>query len=121
MPIKIKNISGPLFDDTQENLAKAFNDSLLDIAVLGSGWVKDQLYRGHGVKTGYLKSSVHGGLVKNFHAQIDAGEQTKGVNVHYASKVEARYTMFKNTFHSLNQKPKEVDDIIEYHIKENLR
>ena len=80
---------GKFFEHNRDGrLNKAFNESLLDIAVLASGWVKEQLVTGHGFKSGYLKGSVHGGMVKNLHAQIDAGELMKGRNVEYASWVE---------------------------------
>ena len=127
---KVK-LEGNFFDPTNKKFAEALNESLLDIAVLGSRWVKDQLFKGHGVKTGYLKSSIGGGLVKNFHAQIDAGELNKGKNVNYASWVEGvspenktsnfkGYRMFHNVMTKLKGQPKEVKEIMEHSIRRRL-
>ena len=90
-------VQGNFFDHRNKKFAEALNESLLDIAVLGSRWVKNQLVKGHGFQTGYLKGSVGGGLVKNFHAQIDAGELHKGKNVVYASWVEGVSSRNKST------------------------
>jgi len=122
---------GNFFDHRNRRFAEALNDSLLDIAVIGATRVKAQLYPSHGFITGYLKSSVNGGLVKNFHAQIDAGELMKGRNVVYAGWVEGvssrnasssfkGYKMFSNTFKWLKTIPKEVKEVMEFHIKEKL-
>jgi len=124
-------LSGPIFSSPNKRLAKALNTSLLDIAILGSDWVKKQLVKGHGFRTGYLKGSVGGGLVKNLHAQIDAGELHKGRNLVYAAWVEGvskknksssfkGYFMFKNVFNKLKKQPKEVKDIMAYNIRNEL-
>ena len=113
---------GNFFDHRNENFAKGLNDSILDIAVLGSAKVKDQLYKGHGFRTGYLKSSVHGGLVKNLQGQIDAGKLMRGRNVRYAIFVEQmpRFRMFRNVARWLNKMPSEVADIIKFHVGARL-
>ena len=122
---------GNFFNHRNIKFAKALNDSLLDITQVGARRVKDQLYRGHGLQTGYLRASVHGGLVKNFHAQIDAGQLEKGRNIVYASWVEGvsaknqvsrfkGYRMFYKTFQYLRRVPKEVKDIMEFHIRKIL-
>tara|TARA_B100000949_G_C14278911_1_gene450880 strand:- start:1302 stop:1700 length:399 start_codon:yes stop_codon:yes gene_type:complete len=125
------HVQGNFFDHRNKKFAEGLNEALLDVAVLGSRWVKDQLYKGHGFRTGYLKASVGGGLVKNFHAQIDAGELHKGRNLVYASWVEGvssrnkttsfkGYKMFFNVAKKLMGQPKEVREIIEHSIRRRL-
>ena len=92
----IVETQGNFFDHRNERFARALNESILDISVLGAGKVREQLYRGHGFVTGYLKGSINGGLVKNFHGQIDAGALMKGKNVVYASWVEGVSSNFFN-------------------------
>ena len=124
-------VQGNFFDHRNKKFAEALNESLLDIAVLGARWVKNQLVKGHGFQTGYLKGSVGGGLVKNFHAQIDAGELHKGKNVVYASWVEGvssrnkstsfkGYKMFHKVAKKLQTQPKEVKEIMEHSIRRRL-
>jgi hypothetical protein len=122
--------TGPFFDhDAPEELAKAVNRGLLDIAVAGSVKVKEQLYSGHGRVTGFLRSRVAGNTVGNLHVQIDAGEHTYGANVIYANWVEGisqrnvtstfrGYFMFKNAYEWLKRQPKEVDEMLRNAIKE---
>tara|TARA_R110002020_G_scaffold204990_1_gene409372 strand:- start:2917 stop:3318 length:402 start_codon:yes stop_codon:yes gene_type:complete len=127
----IVETQGNFFDHRNERFARALNESILDISVLGAGKVREQLYRGHGFVTGYLKGSVNGGLVKNFHGQIDAGALMKGKNVVYASWVEGvssrnkrsrfkGYKMFWKVFQWLQRQPKEVKEIMEHHVSKEL-
>lgn len=122
---------GPFFEDRERRFAKALNDSILDVSVLGAGKVREQLYSGHGFITGYLKGSINGGMVKDFHGQIDAGALMKGRNVIYASWIEGisrrnktsrfkGYKMFRKVYQWLLKKPKEVKEIMEFHITEAL-
>ena len=122
---------GNFFDHRNKNFAKALNDSLLDIGAFGATDVKGQLTKGHGFKSGYLKSSIGFGLKRNFLAQIDAGELHKGKNLIYASWVEGvsirnkrssfkGYNMFHKTAKMLQSIPQGVKDIMEYHAKRNL-
>ena len=124
-------VQGNFFDHRNKNFAKAFNDSLLDIGAFGAKDVKRQLTRGHGFQRGYLKGSVGFGLVKNFLAQIDAGDLHKGRNVIYARWVEGVSTrnssdgfegfkMFHKTAKMLQSGPVVIKDIMEYHVKRNL-
>jgi len=122
---------GNFFNHRNIKFAKALNDSLEEIAAIGSGKVSDQLVRGHGFRTGYLKSAVGGGLIKNLHAQIDAGAHRYGRNVVYASWVEGvssrnkrsrfkGYFMFKKIFLELRKQPKWAEDIMKFNIKRHL-
>ena len=124
-------VQGNFFDHRSKNFAKALNDSLLDVGAFGAKDVKRQLTRGHGFQTGYLKGAVGFGLVKNFLAQIDAGDLHKGRNVIYAGWVEGvstrnktsvfkGYKMFHKTAKLLQSGPRAIKDIMEYHVKRNL-
>ena len=132
MPSGVKvETQGNFFDHRNERFAKALNDSILDISVLGAYRVARQLKRGHGFRTGYLKGSINGGLVKNFHGQIDAGALMKGRNVVYASWIEGvssrnatsgfkGYKMFWKVFQWLRKQPQEVKDIMKFHVSKEL-
>ena len=103
------DFTGPLSHGkvrTKKDIIAATNSGLTDLALLGEGYVKKQLYKGHGVVTGHLRASVSGGLQKNLVAVVDAGEQAQGRNVIYAGWIEtgirrgrqtafAGYGMFK--------------------------
>ena len=123
--------NGPLFDDPEDHLIKAANRALTDIAVMGSVRVKEQLYEGHGRITANLRNHVGGSLVKTFHAQIDAGEAQYGANIVYASWIEGTssrnktsrfsgYHMFQNVRDWLSREPKEVDELFEQALLEEL-
>jgi len=122
---------GPLFDDTVEALARAANRALTDIAVMGANRVKKELYPGHGRITANLRSHVGGSLVKNFHAQIDAGEARYGANIIYASWVEGTssrnkrsrfkgYHMFQHARDWLAKGSKEIDELFEQALLEEF-
>ena len=122
---------GNFFDHRNERFARALNESILDISVLGAYRGAKQLVKGHGFRSGYLKGSINGGLVKNFHGQIDAGALMKGKNVVYASWIEgvssrnARsrfkgYKMFWEVFQWLKKQPQEVKEIMEHHVSKEL-
>ena len=82
--------TGPLFDkDMPENLVKAVNSGLLELALIeGSNNVKDQLYEGHGFITGNLKNHIGADLVDDLVAQVDAGRNRYGANLVYAAWIE---------------------------------
>ena len=82
--------TGPLFDkDMPENLVKAVNSGLLEMALIeGSNYVKDQLYEGHGFVTGNLKNHIGADLVDDLVAQVDAGRNRYGANLVYAAWIE---------------------------------
>jgi hypothetical protein len=82
--------TGPLFDkDMPENLVKAVNSGLLELALIeGSNNVKDQLYEGHGFVTGNLKNHIGADLVDDLVAQVDAGRNRYGANLVYAAWIE---------------------------------
>ena len=82
--------TGPLFDkDMPENLVKAVNSGLLELALIeGSNNVKDQLYEGHGFVTGNLKNHIGADLVDDLVAQVDAGRNRYGANLEYAAWIE---------------------------------
>ena len=124
--------NGPLFDDPVGHLIKAANRALLDIAVMGSVRVKKQLYKGHGRISANLRDHVGGSLVKSLHAQIDAGEVQLGANIVYATWVEGTssrnpqtvfsgYHMFRNVKDWLSKGSKEVDDLFEQALLEELK
>lgn len=123
--------AGPLFKDPSGNLQKATDRALTDIAVMGANKVKKQLYPGHGRVTANLRNHVGGNLVKSLHAQIDAGEVRYGRNLVYAGWVEGisslnqrsifkGYGMFKNVKEWLARGSKEIDELFENALQEEL-
>ena len=75
-----------------------------EAAQFGEIAVKQQLYPGHGLLTGFLRESVTGTRVDRLHAIIDAGEVTQGKNVVYANYIEGLYRMFYNAWQLLRRK-----------------
>ena len=111
------NITGPLSHGRvriKKDIVSAANDGLTKIALVGEGYVKKDLYRGHGVLTGHLRASISGGLRKNLVSVVDAGQMLQGQNVVYAEWVETGkrrgrqtrfrgYGMFKAATAKLNR------------------
>ena len=97
------DITGPLSRGRvriKKDIVSAANDGLTKIALVGEGYVKKDLYRGHGVLTGHLRASIAGGPKKNLVSVVDAGQMLQGRNVVYAYWVETgirrgRQTAFK--------------------------
>lgn len=88
MEIKVTT-SGPVFTQAPEPVVKAeINAGIRDVVQHGEGLVKAQLTPGHGVVTGHLRRSIHGGMVRDLHGQIDAGLHQQGANVDYTQFVE---------------------------------
>ena len=124
-------VQGNFFDHRNKKFAVALNDSLEEIAAIGAGKVSDQLVKGHGFLHGHLKAAVGGGLIRNLHAQIDAGEHRYGRNIVYARWVEGvsdrnkksrfkGYFMFRKIFMELRKKPKWVEEIMKFNIARQL-
>jgi hypothetical protein len=116
-------IKGPVFQKPLK-LAEAVNRGLLDLATIeGSNKVKEQLYPGHGLITGNLRNHIGASIVRDFIAQVDAGEERYGRNLIYAAWVEGvsprnkksvfkGYHMFENAYNHINNNPKLFDDYI---------
>lgn len=75
-----------------------------EAAMFGEIAVKQQLFPGHGVVTGFLRESVTGTRIDSLHAVIDAGEVTQGSNVVYSNFIEGLYSMFFNAWQLLRRK-----------------
>tara|TARA_Y100000004_G_scaffold23292_2_gene23651 strand:- start:2663 stop:3052 length:390 start_codon:yes stop_codon:yes gene_type:complete len=111
------------------DLKKAINKSVAAMALVTEARVKNQLYSGHGVQTGYLRRSVSGELISDLTAQIDAGAFRQGRNVNYADWVEGTsirnrvssfkgYKMFEIATRQLENENK--DKYFETNIKDTL-
>ncbi len=74
-----------------------------DVVLSGEGLVKEQLYPGHGVVTGFLRESVAGTRIDALGGVIDAGEVLQGKQVVYANYIEGLYKMFANARQKLNR------------------
>ena len=121
-------LKGPMFEKpTQVGLgfAEAVNRGLLDLATIeGSNRVKEQLYPGHGRITANLRNHIGASIVRDYVAQVDAGEARYGANLIYSNWVEgistrnrARpgfpgYQMFQNAYDHINNNPKLYEDYI---------
>lgn len=81
--------AGPLFTtNIDRDVHDGLNAAINDLTMRGQGLVQGQLYAGHGVKTGTLRRSIHGGLVRDLTGQIDAGLYQQGENLEYAAYIE---------------------------------
>jgi hypothetical protein len=49
---------GPFFERPTAKVQKAVEHGMEKIALQGQAWVQEQLYPGHGVRTGYFRRSV---------------------------------------------------------------
>ena len=113
-------LKGPMFDKpTQISLgfAEAVNRGLLDLATIeGSNRVKEELKPGHGRVTGNLRNHIGASIVRDYVAQIDAGEARYGANLIYSNWVEGissrnkrstfkGYGMFQKAYDHINNNP----------------
>jgi len=104
--------------------AEAVNRGLLDLATIeGSNKVKEQLYPGHGRITGNLRNHIGASIVRDYVAQVDAGEARLGSNLIYSNWVEGigsrnktsifkGYQMFQNAYDHINNNPKLYEEYI---------
>ena len=120
-------LKGPMFDKpTQISLgfAEAVNRGLLDLATIeGSNRVKEELYPGHGRITANLRNHIGASIVRDYVAQIDAGEAQYGANLIYSNWVEGigtrnktsvfkGYGMFANAHAHIDNNPKLYEEYI---------
>ena len=110
-------LQGQLLLGVPRELAiKVANDIATHVALWGEADVKKQLYQPkHGYKTGNLKQSIRGHLVRNFHAEIDPQNVAYAVFVEKGhGKTFKGYSMFANTRKRINKKNwrKMVDRVI---------
>lgn len=106
---------GPVFEAAINAEVRAgLNDAINTLGLRGQGLVQAQLYPSHGVKTGTLRRSIHGGLVRDLTGQIDAGLYQQGENLEYAAYIEGvssrnrpggfpGYGMFRQAYSKLQQ------------------
>ena len=120
-------LKGPMFDKpTQISLgfAEAVNRGLLDLATIeGSNRVKEELYPGHGRITANLRNHIGASIVRDYVAQIDAGEARYGANLIYSNWVEGissrnktsvfkGYGMFAEAYAHIDNNPKLYEEYI---------
>ena len=92
-------IAGPIFLKSQWD--KGVDQALNDIGLRGVQLVQEQLYKGHGFRTGHLRRSISFVVDKGKNeVTIDSGGSRFGENVVYAEWVETgkrngRQTRFK--------------------------
>ena len=126
-PTTTFKLKGPMFDAPAQlslGLAEAVNRGLLDLATIeGANKVKEQLYPGHGRITGNLRNHIGASIVRDYVAQVDAGEARYGENLIYSSWVEGisnrnkkstfkGYGMFKSAYDDINNNPQLYEDYI---------
>jgi hypothetical protein len=88
MAVKV-TMSGPLFEgDTNAAVRAGVREGLAVVAKFGQQLVQDQLYPGHGYRTGNLHDSVNGELIEWNHAVV-------GTPVIYSIYVEDGHHRFK--------------------------
>ena len=126
-PTTTFKLKGPMFEKpTQISLgfAKAVNRGLLDLATIeGSNRVKEQLTPGHGRITGNLRNHIGASIVRDYVAQVDAGEARYGANLIYSNWIEGigsrnktsvfkGYGMFAKAYGHINNNPKLYEDYV---------
>ncbi len=115
--------SGPMFSaNVSEIVKKATRAGLFDVAVEATSDVQDQLYKGHGWKTGRLKGSIAARQFSDLGYEIESGALT-GMPVVYAywietgkrNKVQTKfqgYKMFENTWRKMNANRTRINKIM---------
>jgi hypothetical protein len=126
-PTTTFKMAGPMFETGSQvslGFAEAVNRGLLDLATIeGSNNVKEQLYPGHGRITGNLRNHIGASIVRDYVAQVDAGEARYGANLIYSGWVEGissrnttssfkGYQMFRNAYDHINDNPKLYEEYI---------
>ena len=126
-PTTTFKMNGPMFEAPSQvglGFAEAVNRGLLDLATIeGSNKVKEQLYSGHGRITGNLRNHIGASIVRDYVAQVDAGEARLGSNLIYSNWVEGigsrnktsifkGYQMFQNAYDHINNNPKLYEEYI---------
>ena len=125
------DLKGPLFaGGAPQEAAKALHETAVELVAEGEGAVKEQLYTGHGLITGYYRRSVHGDMVSNLRGKVhDGGVGAKAKPVVYGAWLEGissrneqtrfkGYAMFRNAAQQLQQMAK---GILEKHIKRAIQ
>ena len=78
-PITISTtIHGPFFDLKGQPLEDATKATIRDLIKEGEAKVGQQLYPGHGVRTGAFKSSIHSQIASSLHGTIDTDKAVLG-------------------------------------------
>ena len=119
-------ITGPIFDGSGlKVLQGVVNRGLLDMAILeGANKVADQLYgppahlyyqadpsERHGAHTRTLKRAIGVRVDNDNEVIVDAFSNSEsGQPLSYASNVEARYHMFRNTSNEINRNKSALQD-----------
>lgn len=61
---------GPFFTLPGNVIHTVLNDAIKEMVAEGETLVTNQLYEGHGVKTGHYRRSVHGRLLDTIHGEV---------------------------------------------------
>lgn len=93
---------GPLFaGDTVRMLGEAIREVIRETTYFGEEAVQDQLYSGHGVRTGWFRFHIRGRLMQSRHGAIFAKDYVKGAwlesgaNHRYGTTRFKGYAMFR--------------------------
>jgi len=120
-PTTTFKLKGPMFEKPAQislGFAEAVNRGLLDLVTIeGANKVKEQLYPGHGRVTGNLRNHIGASIVRDYIAQVDAGEARYGANLIYSGWVEGissrnkrstfkGYGMFQAAYNHIDNNPK---------------
>lgn len=78
-PVKFSTkVSGPFFALGSGPIKDAIDALVQDLLTEGEAKVEQQLYAGHGVRTGEYKRSIHDRIVKSAHGVVEDDKSVKG-------------------------------------------
>jgi hypothetical protein len=63
-------VTGPFFELGSRPIKEATEELIRDLIKEGEAKVEQQLYPGHGVRTGAYKASVHNSIVSSYHGVV---------------------------------------------------
>src|SRR3990167_3310900 len=72
-------VSGPFFtSDVDRLITDAIHEAVREVSQFGAEAVKDQLYTGHGVRSGKFRASITGQVTQSRHGVVFARDAVKG-------------------------------------------
>ena len=110
MPEVQIRLSGPLFraGTSQRVIDRAVDRTISELVAEGEKRVKQQLYKGHGVLTGFYRRSIHGELLDSRHgiihdSKVIYGPWLEGTSRRNQTTRFKGYAMFRNATQGLQE------------------
>lgn len=110
MPAVQITLRGPLFQSgmPKQVIDRAIDRTISELVAEGEKRVKQQLYVGHGVRTGFYRRSIHGELLDSRHgiihdSKVVYGPWLEGTSRRNETTRFKGYAMFRNAVQGLQE------------------